>query len=119
MLYVLPDSAGDILVVQASENLSQDDFQNIFLNQITKQLKPNHKLRVLLYLDHGLLNIEKDSAWQPENFFNQCDVRIIRMAIVSGPKWTQWSAQFSQSNSHHFRESEFLKALHWLDEPAT
>jgi len=117
MLYVLPDSAGDILVLQASEILSETDYQDVFLEQIKKQLKPKHKLRVLLYLDHQLNSIESPSSWCVERFYMNCQVEIARVAVVSNGDWSQWSATFSSDNVRHFQVSEFLQALHWTDEP--
>lgn len=116
MLYVLPDSAGDILVVQGTQELTQDDYQDVFLPQIEKQLKPGHKLRVMLYLDHDLTKIEENSSWQSQNLFNDCEASIIRLAIVSNDQWTQWVSTFASEPVSHFPVSRFLDALHWLDE---
>jgi hypothetical protein len=119
MLYALPDSAGDILVIQAADNLTQDDYLNVFLPQIAKQLKPNRKLRVLLYLDHSVIDIEQDSTWQPERFFSGCDSEILRLAIVADTKWQKTALNFDITKTQYFEVSGFLKALHWLDEPQT
>ncbi len=116
MLYVLPDSAGDILVVQATQSLTQTDYQTTFIEQIRKQLKPGHKLRVMLYLDHALTDIDKDSDWQPEKLFKHCDATILRMAIVADTSWLEWANEFDSKRVSHFPVSKFLEALHWLDE---
>jgi hypothetical protein len=116
MLYVLPDSAGDILVVQATEILTQDDYQDIFLEQIKKQLKVGHKLRVLLYLDHALTDIESESNWQSSLFFSQCEAQIARVAVVGSSDWQAWAQTFSSDIVKHFKVTEFLTALHWADE---
>jgi hypothetical protein len=118
MLYVLPDSAGDILVVQATGKLTQEDFQDVLQAQIKKQLKPNLKLRVLLYLDHNLEDIDATSNWCHKKFIQACDAEVIRVAIVADSNWENWSHTFLQHTpiAKHFRVSDFLKALHWLDE---
>ena len=117
MLYVLPDSAGDILVLQASGTLSQTDYQEVFLKQIKKQLKTGHKLRVLLYFDHQLSAIDQDSSWSTEGFYAGCDTEIARVAVVSNGDWASWSDSFASDEVKHFQVSEFLQALHWTDEP--
>ncbi len=116
MLYVLPDSAGDILVVQATLTLTQEDYQTTLIEQINKQLKPGHQLRIMLYLDHALTDIEQSSNWQPEKIFSHCEATVLRMAIVSNEKWIDWANQFEDSRVNHFPVSGFLEALHWLDE---
>ena len=116
MLYVLPDSAGDILVVQATDVLTEDDYQNTFLIQISKQLKTGLKLRVVLYLDHNLKQIEQSSAWHPLRFFLECEAQIIRTAIVGSSQWHPWASSFLSANVKHFQVTEFLSALHWTDE---
>ena len=116
MLYVLPDSAGDILVVQATQSLTQDDYQTTLIEQIKKQLKPGHQLRVMLYLDHALTDIDRHSNWQPDTFFKHCDATILRMAIVSDTQWQEWANKFESKVVSHFPVSKFLEALHWLDE---
>jgi len=117
MLYILPDSAGDILIVQASGTLTQDDYDNVFLAQIAKQLKPNHKLRILIYLDHDFRDIDENSNWHPDRFFTQCPVEIIRLAIVASDQYQYVSDNFKSANVKHFAVSDFLTALHWTDEP--
>ena len=116
MLYVLPDSAGDILVLQASDTLTELDYQNVFLAQINKQLKTRQKLRVLLYFDHQLSAIDESSSWCVERFYKNCQVQIARVAVVSNGDWSQWSDAFASDQVRHFQVSEFLQALHWTDE---
>ncbi len=116
MLYVLPDSAGDILVVQATETLSQSDYQDVFTAQINKQLKKDHRLRVLIYCDHNLTQIELASNWQPNKLCASIDVDIARIAIVSSGAWLDWCTDFNSEKVRHFTVTEFLTALHWCDE---
>ena len=116
MLYILPDSAGDILVAQACEILSQEDYANIFLTQIKQQHKPDHQLRILLYLDHSLTDIIHTSDWHPLRFHDHCTANISRLAIVSNASWIPWYETFENENVSQFKVTEFLKALHWCDE---
>ena len=116
MLYILPDSAGDILVAQASDILNQEDYSEIFLAQIKKQFTPGHQLRVLLYLDHSLTEITATSDWNPLRFYENCTADINRLAIVSDGSWKAWYETFDNDNVQHFKVTEFLNALHWCDE---
>jgi len=117
MLYVLPDSAGDILVLQANGTLEQSDFAKIFLTQIEKQLKPGHTLRVLLYLDQDFKGVDTDSSWSAKQLIVDSNVDIQRIAIVSNGAGEAWSKQFDSEAVQHFSIAQFLKALHWCDEP--
>ena len=116
MLYVLPDSAGDILVLQANGTLEQSDFSDVFLTQIEKQLKPGHTLRVLLYLDQDFNSVDRDSSWNAKQLIADSNVDIQRIAIVSNGAGEAWSNQFDSEAVQHFSIAQFLKALHWCDE---
>jgi len=116
MLYVLPDSAGDILVLQANATLTQTDFSDVYLAQIDKQLKPGHKLRVLLYLDHDFAGFDLSSSWNPAQLMEDSCTETARIAVVSDGQGEAWCQQFSSEAVQHFSVAQFLKALHWCDE---
>ena len=116
MLYVLPDSAGDMLILQATGTLSQKDYTEVFLTQIQKQLKPGLSLRVLLYLDQDFKQFDEDSNWNAQQLFALANADISRMAIVSAGGGDELCQSFASPSVQHFAIAEFLKALHWCDE---
>ncbi|NQZ30717.1 MAG: STAS/SEC14 domain-containing protein [Oceanospirillaceae bacterium] len=117
MLYVLPDSAGDMLMLQGNGNLSQKDYTDVFLAQIEKQLKPGSTLRVLLYLDHDFSHFDEDSNWNAQLLFKASGTDIARMAIISDGSGNDLCSSFNTAEVQHFATAEFLKAMHWCDEP--
>lgn len=116
MLYVLPDSAGDMLMLQGTGTLSQDDYTDVFLTQIEKQLKPGHTLRVLLYLDQDFQDFTADSNWNAQQLFKASNTNIARMAIISDGSGLELCQSFATEDVQHFAIAGFLTALHWCDE---
>lgn len=114
MLYILPDSAGDMLVVQASETLSAEDLTERLVPAVEKQLNAAHKLRLVLYFDHSLQAIE-EQYWQGEALLAAIPREVEGIAVVGSDQWRTWQQQLPQPSAF-FSESQFLQALYWVDD---
>lgn len=119
MLYVLPETAGDIIVVQATDKLTASDYQETFLPLMTEKIAAHGAVRCLLYLDHGFTGWETGALWQDAKFGMQHSNDFIRIAVVGGNNWLDWALKtgelFISGEAKHFTESQFLQALHWID----
>lgn len=119
MLYVLPETAGDIIVVQATETLTAQDYQDTFIPLITEKVEAHGAVRVLLYLDHGFTGFKTEALWEDAKFGLTHRNDFIRLAVVGGGQWLDWllavGNTISKGETKHFTESQFLHALHWID----
>lgn len=115
MLYILPDSAGDLLVIQATGCLSEEDFKKTLLPSLTKQLDQYDKVRMLIYFDHNFETIEQHSSWDKASFNPYFSDKLSCLAVVSPTEDKDWLSSITDIQSDYFEEKDFLKALHWVD----
>ncbi|MBY4675106.1 SpoIIAA family protein [Marinobacterium arenosum] len=119
MLYVLPETAGDIVVVQATGQLTAEDYQNDFLPLLNEKLEQFGAVRVLIYLDRDFTGWTAGALWKDARFGLAHRNDFKRLAIVGDARWLDWAAligeQLISGECRHFAEREFLQALHWID----
>ena len=119
MLYVLPETAGDLIVVQATDTLTAKDYQDIFIPMVEEKVEAHQKVRVLLYLDHGFTGFEAAALWEDAKFGVAHRNDFIRLAVVGDADWINWLAKIGDlivsGETRHFTGSQFLQALHWID----
>lgn len=120
MLSVLPDTAGDLIVVQASDTLTADDYQQVLVPLIEEKVPQYGPLRVVIYLDPSFSGIAAGAIWEDAKLGLTHSQDFLRLAVVGGPQWLDWatalSNQLSKGEAKHFTESQFLQALHWVDD---
>ena len=120
MLSILPDTAGDLIVVQASETLNADDYQNILAPLIEEKLPTYGPLRVVIYLDPSFTGMTAGAIWEDAKLGLSHTEDFIRLAVVGGPEWVEWATKLGnyliKGETQHFEERQFLQALHWVDD---
>ncbi|WP_303581199.1 STAS/SEC14 domain-containing protein [Amphritea sp. 1_MG-2023] len=119
MLHILPETAGDIIVVQATDKLTSTDYQDIFLPLLEEKVAAHGKVRCLVYLDHNFHGWEAGAMWEDAKLGVQHRQDFIRLAVVGGDSWLDWATKlgslFISGEALYFPETEFLQALHWID----
>lgn len=119
MLYNLPETAGDIIVVQATETLTAKDYTETFIPLLEEKLAAHEKVRVLLYLDHGFTGFEAAALWEEAKFGLAHRNDFLRLAVVGDAGWMEWLAKIGDllagGETRHFTGAQFLQALHWID----
>lgn len=119
MLYILPETAGDIFVVQATHELTTEDFNQSLKTKLDEKIDQLGRVRVVIYLDNGFSGFEADSLWDTLSFEQKYLDAFSRVAIVGDEKWTFWptqlQAKLSQGEAKRFGALEFLNAIHWID----
>ena len=119
MLYVLPETAGDIIVIQATDTLTTDDYQDQLKPLLTEKGEQFAQVRVVFYLDNNFTGFENDSTWLDAAFAQQHSAQFKRFAVVADAQWHNWSealnTQLDKGEAKYFSSREFLDALHWVD----
>ena len=119
MLYILPETAGDIMVLQATDQLTAADYQEIFLPLIEEKVAAHGKVRCLIYLDPEFKGWEIGAIWEDTKLGIHHSKDFIRLAVVGGGAWLDWAvnigAALIEGEAKHFTENQFLQALHWID----
>ena len=120
MLYVLPETAGDIIVVQATETLTTADYQDTLLPLLEEKTAAHGQVRCLIYLDPGFKGWEAGAMWEDTKLGIQHGSDFLRLASVGGADWLDWAVKlgeaFISGEAQHFSGNQFLQALHWIDE---
>ncbi|SIS66380.1 STAS/SEC14 domain-containing protein [Neptunomonas antarctica] len=120
MLFILPDTAGDLIVVQASEKLTAEDYQNVLVPLINEKIGPYGPLRVVIYLDQSFSGMEAGAVWEDAKLGLEHTEDFLRLAVVGGPDWIEWATKLGnyliKGETRHFEERQFLQALHWVDD---
>lgn len=120
MLHILPETAGDIIVLQATDKLTSKDYQTTFVPLLEEKILAHNKIRCLIYLDPDFKGWEAGAVWEDTKLGANHGNDFIRLAIVGGSDWLDWAVKiggaFITGEAAHFTESQFLQALHWIDE---
>ncbi|RTE67449.1 STAS/SEC14 domain-containing protein [Amphritea opalescens] len=119
MLHILPETAGDIMVLQATGKLTTADYQDTFLPLLEEKVATHGGVRCLIYLDHDFKGLEVGAMWEDTKLGLQHNRDFIRLAVVGDGAWLDWAlklgALFIKGETKHFTENQFLQALHWID----
>ncbi|WP_293268865.1 STAS/SEC14 domain-containing protein [Neptunomonas sp.] len=120
MLSILPDTAGDLIVVQASDLLTAEDYKDVLVPLIEEKLPTYGPLRVVIYLDQSFTGMAAGAVWEDAKLGLSHPEDFLRVAIVGGPDWVEWAAKLGnyliKGETQHFEERQFLQALHWVDD---
>lgn len=120
MITIMPESNEECLIVTATQKLTADDYEQVFIPALNKMLEHHVKIKVVINLDENFNGWEVGAIWDDAKFAIQHRNDFAKVALVGGPKWVTWgtkiSAHFVSGQVQTFEASEFQKAIEWLDE---
>ncbi|KXJ49834.1 STAS/SEC14 domain-containing protein [Neptuniibacter pectenicola] len=120
MLYVLPETTGDIIVLQANESLTQDDYTQTFI-PLFEHVKNTHPtVRLLITFAPGFEGFEAGALWEDLKFGSTHANDFYRIAIVGGSEWMEWISNvaecFMDGEIRHYKITQLLEALRWIND---
>lgn len=120
MLYVLPETTGDIIVLQANDTLTASDYTETFL-PLFEHVKNTHpEVRLLITFAPDFSGFEAGALWEDLKFGTEHANDFYRIAIVGDPKWTEWMTKvgdlLTQGEMRHYRMTQLLEALRWIND---
>lgn len=90
MLYILPETTGDIIVLQANGTLTACDYTETFL-PLFEHVKNTHpEVRLLITFAPDFEGFEVGALWEDMKFGVQHANDFHRVAIVGDEKWLEW-----------------------------
>ena len=120
MLYVLPETAGDIIVLQATGTLTEADYTDTLSPLLEEKVAAHNAVRCLIYLDPGFEGMEVTAIWEDTKLGLKHGRDFLRLAVVGDAAWLDWAVKLSEvfieGEAQHFAGNQFLQALHWIDE---
>ncbi len=120
MLYILPETTGDIIVLQANGTLTASDYTETFL-PLFEHVKNTHpEVRLLITFAPDFEGFEVGALWEDMKFGVQHANDFHRVAIVGDEKWLEWMTKVSnlitQGEMRHYRMTQLLEALRWIND---
>ena len=120
MLYVLPETTGDIIVLQANDKLTQEDYTETFI-PLFEHVKNTHpEVRLLITFAPDFSGFEAGALWEDLKFGVAHANDLHRMAIVGDAQWMDWATQISkrlmQGEVRHYKLTQLLEALRWIND---
>lgn len=118
MIEILPETEDRILVVKASEKLTRQDYEEIFIPQLNQRLDKYGSIRVLFLLSENFNGWELGAAWDDAVFGVKHRHDFEKIAIVSDQKWVKWATKvgsfFMDGQAATYASSELQDAVKWV-----
>jgi len=120
MLHVLPETTGDIIVLQANDTLTTEDYTQTFL-PLFEHVKNTHpEVRLLITLAPDFSGFEAGAIWEDIKFSTQHANDFYRVAIVGDVNWIDWVSKVAdtlmQGEVRHYKMTQLLEALRWIND---
>jgi len=119
MLTVMSQSHNNIMGVQGTGKVTQEDYQQVLIPQLEKVLKDHDKARFLYYLDESFTGWEVGAMWEDAKFGVRHKDDFEKIAVVGGPKWVGWGTKlfshFMEGQVKIFPPEELQSAWDWLE----
>ena len=118
MITVMPESHENILVVQATQKLTSQDYETVFIPRMGELIEKFGKIRTVVYLDEQFEGWELGAMWDDAKFGMKHKSDFEKVAVVGGPKWIEWGTKlgsyFMEGEVKTFDEGQLSQALDWI-----
>ena len=122
MIEILPESRGNFLAISATEKLTADDYEKVFIPKLEELIKNNEKVRVLIFFHDKFTGWELEAMWDDACFGVKHKNDFEKIAIVGAPTWVKWASKlggyFMPGQVKSFSKEHFIDAIHWANEQA-
>ena len=119
MVTIMPQSHDNVLGVQGTGKVTEDDYQNVLVPHLEAILKKYGKVRFLYYLDEDFTGWELGAMWEDAKFGLRHKDDCEKVAVVGGPKWVAWGTRlvshFMEGQVKIFPLEELQAAWDWLE----
>ena len=118
MIDIMQETEDRTLVVKATESLTSQDYEDVFIPQLKQLIDKFGKIRVLLYLDENFTGWELGAAWDDAVFGISHRHDFEKVAVVSDKKWVEWvtkiGSHFMDGQVATYTPAEFQDAVAWV-----
>ena len=90
MIEVLPQSEGNLLVVKATEKLTDQDYKEVLIPRLESVIREHGKARFLMDLSDDFHGWEVHAVWDDAHFGLTHRSDFTKMAVIGGPRWVEW-----------------------------
>ena len=118
MIEVLPESKGNVLVLSATEKLTDQDYKDVLIPRLEAIIREHGKARLLLSMDDEFHGWTAAAAWDDARFGVPHRKDFDKVGVIGGPKWVEWSFKLGgmlvSGEVRSFSPSEYEEALRWI-----
>ncbi|MEM7402416.1 MAG: STAS/SEC14 domain-containing protein [Myxococcota bacterium] len=118
MIEILPQTQADLLAVKATDRLTTDDYETVFIPRLNDLIAQHGKARILLQLADDFHGWEPGAIWDDAKVGIQHRHDFLKVAVVTGQKWIDWSvklgAHFMDGQVKTFDANKMDEALQWV-----
>ena len=118
MIEILPESEGNVLGIRAEDKITDSDYREIFIPQLTKIIEEHGKARVLYYMDSSVTGFEMGAMWQDASFGVKHRNDFDKVAVVGGPRFVEWgtkiAAHFIGGEIKTYGDDQLQEAWSWV-----
>lgn len=122
MITIMPESTDQMLAVQATGTLTDEDYQEVWIPALEKIIDEFEVANALLYMDEGFEGWDLKAMWDDAKFGIKHRNHFSRIAIVGGPAWVQWGAKVGEMlmdcKVETFEPEKLQEALAWAADVA-
>ncbi|MFA5924888.1 MAG: STAS/SEC14 domain-containing protein [Methylococcaceae bacterium] len=93
MITIMQETEGRTLVVKATESLTSQDYEKVFISQLNQLIDKFVKISVVFYLTENFTGWELGAAWDDAVFGIQHRHDFEKVAVVSDKKWIEWATK--------------------------
>jgi hypothetical protein len=119
VITIMPQSHDNILGVQGTGKVTNQDYLDVLIPQLEEVLKKYGKARFLYYLDEDFTGWEMGAMWEDAKFGLKHKDDFEKIAVVGGPKWIAWGTKlfsyFLEGQVKIFAFEELQAAWDWLE----
>ena len=120
MIEIMSETEGKMLAVKATEKLTYDDYEEVFIPKLNQLIEEYGKIRVVMNFAENFTGWEPEAAWDDAKFGIQHRNDFEKIAVIGGPKWVEWairlSAYFIYGEVKTYEASDFQDAISWVKE---
>lgn len=120
MIKLLPESEGKVLAFQASDTLTADDYETIFMGAVEGALRRYGAVRALVRLAPDFRGWDPAAPWEGDAFGARHRTDFEKMALVGAEDWKEWGvkldAHLAEGEARTFAAEEERSAWVWLQD---
>ncbi len=118
MIEILSKSNKNLLAVKATEKLTVEDYEEIFIPKLNELIQQYGKIRVLFYLSESFKGWKLGAMWDDAKFGMKHRNDFEKIAVAGGPAWVQWGTKIAshllKCNVKTFKLKELQDAFEWI-----
>jgi SpoIIAA-like len=118
VIEVLPESGGNVLVLKAVGELTDQDYKKVLIPRLEAIIRDQGRARLLLDIGDDFHGWEAAALWDDARFGLAHRNDFEKMGVIGGPRWVAWGLKLAtlvvSGEIKIFSPGEREEALNWI-----